>query len=124
MVGSVSKSGIRFFSKLLITFIIAFSNLSRSSAEEFLTDPTRPSDYAARVSIDTQTEKSVSNYIVSQIYISSKTRMAIINNQTVTQGDRIGHAEIVAINSYSVQLLVDGKIKTIGIMPSIKQYRK
>lgn len=120
----MSKSGIGLSSKLLIAFIIAFIDVSISSAEEFLSDPTRPADYSTRVSNDKQTEKPVSNYIVSQIYISSKTRMAIINNQTVKQGDRMGHAEIVAINSYSVQLLVDGKIKTIGIMPSIKQYRK
>lgn len=99
-------------------------NLPSSVAEEVLSDPTRPADYTVKVQNDNYTEEKISNYIVSQIYISSNNRMAIINSRTVKSGDRIGNAEIVAINLDSVQLLIDGKIKTIAIMPSIKQYHK
>ena len=120
MGGSVSKLGMRFFSALLTVLC----NIPVLAADQLLSDPTRPSAYAAKMHNDNYTEKKISNYVVSQIYISSNTRMAIINSQTVMQGDRIGNAEIVAIKLDSVQLLVDGNIETIGIMPSIKQYNK
>ncbi len=90
-----------------------------------LSDPTRPA--AVRIMQTENAEEQHAgdkNYNVSQIYISRKTQMAIINGQKVKMGDSVDGAEVLAIKSGSVSLLVDGSITEITIIPSIKQYKK
>lgn len=85
-----------------------------------LTDPTQPP-----ININlSQSVQPGTDYKVSQIYTSKKTKMAIINGQKVKVGDWIEGAEVVLIKPDRVHLLVDETLKEITIMPSIKQYQQ
>lgn len=119
MVGSVYKMTIHFFFGLMGLII---SNLLLAS-EPVLSDPTRPSNYVLKRDTGDY-KKRIDHFIVSKIYISANKQMAIINGQTVMPGDKIGQAQVVAIQHFSVRMLMDGKITTVGITPSIKQYNK
>ncbi len=118
------------FNPVVIFFLISFllcavGNVLALTVNNELSDPTRPA--AVRIMQTENTEDQQAggqNYNVSQIYISQKTQMAIINGQKVKMGDSIGGAEVLAIKSGSVSLLVDGSITEITIIPSIKQYKK
>ena len=50
--------------------------------------------------------------------------MAIVNGRKVKMGDSVDVAEVLAVKSGSVSLLVDGSITKFTIIPSIKQYKK
>lgn len=106
---------------VMVAGLLYSSSIMAIYATETLTDPTRPAFHSVvknkLLDYDGQTFK------VSQIFISSRKRMAIVNGQTVRRGDTIGNASVVAIESDSVHLLIDGKIKQVSIMPSIKQYK-
>ncbi len=110
---------------LILYLLSVTGNALAITADNDLSDPTRPA--AVRIM---QTEKTKSQhaggqaYNVSQIYISQKTQMAIINGQKVKMSDNVDGAEVLAIKPGSVSLLVDGSITEITITPSIKQYKK
>ena len=100
------------------------ANLSAQAFDPDLSDPTRP---AARMAaaIDSGDHQSASGvYKVSQIYISQRKQIAIINGQKVKSGDSVDGAEVLAIKPGRVNLLVDGSITEITITPSIKLYKK
>ena len=112
----------------IISFSIAFtigfsaSDLFAQELVHDLTDPTRP---ATRISApDSGHHKNNGVYKVSQIYISQKQQMAIVNGRKVKMGDSVDGAEVLAVKSGSVSLLVDGSITKFTIIPSIKQYKK
>ena len=91
---------------------------------EELTDPTRPAQIIVPQANSNESHQTGRVFKVSQIYISKKKQLAIINGQKVKMGDHVDGAEVLAIKSGGVSLLVDGSITTISIMPSIKQYKK
>ena len=107
--------------------VLMLGNLGGASepdvSKTVLSDPTRPSNYALKMDIG-DANKRIDYFIVSKIYISANKKMAIINGQTVMPGDKIGQAQVVAIEQFSVRMLMDGKITTVGITPSVKQYNK
>ncbi len=94
-----------------------------AGAEKSLSDPTRPLSLGAPVYNKSTGYKKI-NYKVSQIYTGSGKSFATINDQHVTTGDWIGDAEVLAIQSTSVRLLINGDVHRITIVPSIKNYKK
>lgn len=95
-------------------------HLHALEADVNLSDPTRP----AKIAVSEVIQGESSDYKLSQIYISRKSRLAIINGQKVKMGDSIANAQVITIKPDSVYLLIEGSIKEISIMPSIKQYKK
>ena len=93
------------------------------NAQEVLTDPTRPALYAKKLSVNSN-DIQKSEFNVSQIYTNSKKRLATINGQKVSTGEWVEDAQVIAINTTSVDLLVNGKLKKISIIPSFKRYKK
>lgn len=102
---------------LLFFFLLP---VSHSQSAEPLTDPTRPA-FNAKMTTELSEEQATGGYKISQIFVGTKTRTAIVNGQKVRRGDTVANAQVVAIQSDSVHLLIDGKIEVISIMPSIKQ---
>ena len=98
-------------------------NVCAFATDLSLTDPTRPANMSAprNTSMD---QKIIYEYKLSQIYTSRKNRRAIVNGQNVKMGDWIENAQVIAIKANSVNLLIDGSIREIAIVPSIKQYKK
>jgi len=89
--------------------------------DELLSDPTRPADLSLLPWSSEQTINKERAYILSQIYISNKTRNAIINKQKVRVGDWLFNtAEVIKITNNSVYLQIDDHIKIITIAPLIK----
>ncbi len=110
---------------LFIAFILfSVTNSFAQGLDNALTDPTRPAAIMAVQNADGGSQQTAGVYKVSQIYISQKKQLAIINGQKVKMGDRVDGAEVLAIKSGSVHLLVDGGISEISITPSIKRYQK
>jgi hypothetical protein len=59
--------------------------------------------------------------ILRSILISSEHRVAVINDRHVHQGDRIGDAEVVSIDSTAVELLGPGGRKRLNLHAVVKR---
>lgn len=112
--------------KIWVVFIlfVAINVSAQGLLDEELTDPTRPAHNAVPQTNHNESHQTGQVFKVSQIYISKKKKLAIINGKKVKMGDQVDGAEVLAIKSGGVSLLVDGSITVITIMPSIKQYKK
>jgi hypothetical protein len=98
---------------LLLCSVVLFS-----SSAVALDDPMRPP-----VSLSTvkKTEKTVTGYELSSIFISSTRRAAIINGRNVTIGDRVNKARVLDIQATQVVISLAGKTRTLTLLPvSIK----
>jgi hypothetical protein len=94
-------------------------------AEVPLDDPMRPPsevDTSARVSgVKSPGNGKESGYHLSAIRIRKESRSATINGKSVTVGEHIGAARVVAISAASVTLKQNGRVVTIPLLPlSIK----
>jgi len=87
-----------------------------------LVDPTRPSGWQAHAHADiTSQEKPVDALRLQGIYQAAGHRSAMISGRRVTVGDEIGGAEVIAIGSNKVSLLVEGEaIELAATIPAVK----
>lgn len=112
------------WTKMMISVVLicvfGLGNVSANEPDGNLTDPTKPATIFKSENLGMK--QTGSSFKLSQIYISAKKRFAIINGQQVETGDLIAGAEVKAIKSDRVHLLIDGLVTQIAIMPSIKQY--
>ena len=93
-----------------------------------LTDPTRPFSYR-RDAVTVVSSQQIESYKVSAIKIGRGGRSAIVNNKNVRPGDRVGSAEVVAIDADGVVLqqerdrikvtLLDFQVKRAGGQPAV-----
>lgn len=111
----------KFIFILIYNFAFSTAIVHAQESDDDLTDPTRP---LTRMVSPINEHQTGSVYKVSQIYVSKKSQMAIINGQTVKMGDTVDGAEVLAIKADRVHLLVDGRITELTIIPSFKQYKK
>jgi hypothetical protein len=91
-------------------------------AEAPLSDPMQPPGEAGigRAAAGGKAAKK-SSYHLSAIRIRKESRSATINGKTVTVGEHIGAARIVAISAANVTLKQNGRAVTIPLLPlSIK----
>ncbi len=105
---------------VLLFFLLATVAVN---AQDDLTDPTRPALYVNNISVNSN-DRHKSEFNVSQIYTDSKKRLATINGQKVSIGEWVENAQVIAINTTSVDLLVNGEQKKISIITSFKRYKK
>lgn len=89
---------------------------------EELSDPTRPlnleMEEAQRFSEDLYEELqgvAVYNYKLSSVLIRAEDRFAVINDQRMRVGDSIGSATVIAIDTNSATLNVDGESKKLEL---------
>lgn len=106
---------------LLFCALIASGQVAAELIDgEELADPTRPLNFA--ISVDTEEALEIfrtvvpASYAVSFIRTGSSSSVAVINGQSVTIGDLIGGAKVVAIDRSGVTLLTnDNEEKRIGL---------
>jgi|GEM_PF-3184990 len=117
---------------IIFSMMLTFAGLSKATTG--FVDPTRPANYVDPVETpsvqDTKEKKSegmsvkavqIPDYKLNAIKISHSFRIAIINGQTVSPGQKIGTGRLVRINSYSVVINVNCKEINISLLPdSIK----
>lgn len=88
-------------------------------AADVLKDPMRP---PVVLSKGNKTQKGVTGYELSSIFISPTRRAAIINGRNVTVGDRVNRARVLEIQAAEVVISVAGKKRILTLLPvSIKK---
>jgi len=91
-------------------------------ADDFLAglpDPTRPSAPGERlVAVEPR-----GGMLLQAITISPGRRSAMINGKTLTEGERIGGAKLVAINPHEVTLSQNGRDVYLRLMPALVKQR-
>ncbi len=88
-------------------------------AADALKDPMRP---PVVLSKGNKTQKGVTGYELSSIFISPTRRAAIINGRNVTVGEQVNRARVLEIQATEVVIGVAGKKRTLTLLPvSIKK---
>ena len=86
-----------------------------ANAQETLRDPTRP--WSARSVAPVGTATGVTGVRVTAIFTSEKRRIAIVNGQRVSEGDRVNGATVVEIRTDDLRLDFNGKTITARVLP-------
>jgi len=107
---------------IFLNALVTVNSVQAQDIEPDLTDPTRPAIVKSQSSMSHESASKMGGYKVSQIFISQRSKTAIVNGQKVKVGDMIDGAEVLSIRSGQVYLLVDGQNTTISITPSVKQF--
>lgn len=106
-------------SSIRVPILLLCSVVSYSLSAEALNDPMRP---PVTLSKGNKTQKMVTGYELSSIFISSNRRAAIINGRNVTIGDRVNRARVLEIEATEVIISIAGKKRTLTLLPvSIKK---
>ncbi len=119
---------------IIMSLMLIMAGLTNATTG--LVDPTRPANLVeAAVNEAAVQNKSdqkdgtesqeksepIPDYRLNAIKIGRSSRMAIINGETVSPGQKVGVAKLVKINSDSVVMDVNGKAITVSLLPgSIK----
>lgn len=90
--------------------------ISASASAEVLSDPMRP--YTPQIRIENS--PGGQSYSLSAILYSAQRRVAIVNGQPVSEGQRISGARVVRIAPGQVQLEVDGEILKLVLIKDKK----
>ncbi len=100
------------YSMLIVSGVLLFGPLPTDGAE-LLRDPTRPYSGTPVVVVSAR-DTSVR---ITAIFISEKRRVAIVNGQHVSEGDRVDGATVVEILANSLRLNLRGKAFTTRLLP-------
>lgn len=101
-----------------------------TAADDFLAglpDPTRPpsSDVLAGTGkAGGSADVRRAGMVLQSTMISRDERSAVINGKTLTEGEKIGTATLVAINPYEVTLTQAGREIALRLMPSLAKQRR
>ncbi len=100
-----------------------------AGADDFLAglpDPTRPpsSESMTGQGKPGTAHEQRPGMVLQSTMISRDERSAVINGKTLTEGERIGAATLVAINPYEVTLSQAGREIALRLMPSLAKQRK
>lgn len=83
-----------------------------AAGADVLHDPMRP--FAPRTPGEV-TRKTESGYALSAILYSADRRVAVVNGEAVSEGDRVGAARIRRIARGEVELELDGRILRLAL---------
>ena len=101
---------------LLSSMLVALTCNAEMVGNEELLDPTAP---LKRVSASSALSFLPGNmperFELSSILIRSNVRVAVLNSQRVSEGDKLGSAEVLKIDKESVTLVVGGENKVIKL---------
>ena len=106
------------YSILGVSAVLLFGPVLADDAE-LLRDPTRP--WSARA-VAAATRTPASSFRVTAIFTSDMRRIAVVNGQRVTEGDRVDGATVVEILVDALRLDLNGKTITSRVLP--KGFRK
>ncbi|WP_126452405.1 hypothetical protein [Sulfuriflexus mobilis] len=108
MMKQQSSSGTRLFVSALLLYV------GVSLMAHAYEDPTRPPDFAG-TGADTQ-QLNAPVWQLSSILISAERRLAVINGQTVRQGEQIGNARVIRIGATGVTLRNNTETFTVKLL--------
>ena len=94
--------------------VLALAAASSAFAQA-LSDPTRPPSFSP--SENTRNEASR----LQSVLISPERKLAVIDGRTVTLGERVGDAKVVAIAPAQVILQRGGEYQTLKLHPGIEK---
>ena len=100
------------YSILVVSGVLLFGPIPTDGAE-LLRDPTRPYTGTPVAGMPARD----SSFRVTAIFISENRRVAIINGQRVSEGDRVDGATVVEILANSLRLNLHGKAFTTRLLP-------
>jgi hypothetical protein len=111
---------------MLATVVSTSSALAASRDDELLVDPTVPLSIAFSTSDTDRNDDTdgsslfglfgaFTSYELGSILIRAEDRVAVINEERVRVGDKIGSAVVAAIEADHVSLNVDGEIQTLPL---------
>ncbi len=100
------------YSILIVSGVLLFGALPTDGAE-LLRDPTRPYSGTPVVVVSARD----TSFRVTAIFISEKRRVAVVNGQQVSEGDRVDGAAVVEILANSIRLNLRGKEFTTRLLP-------
>lgn len=105
----------------MMKIILAMSTALWVTAGVAMVDPTRPPDNLIPAG---NILKSSRAPVLSAIYISPKRRFALINNELVKAGDKVGAYTIINIQRDTVELTDSQSTPvTLFLLPTVKQAR-
>ena len=90
-----------------LLFFLSLSSQKTLAEEVHLKDPTKPPAYVEDVEDKEQTSKA--HYELKSILIGRGRRLALINEQYVSLGDKVGTAVVIAIERNAVVLSEEGR---------------
>ena len=99
-----------------VSAVLLFGPVLADDAE-LLRDPTRP--WSARsVAAAATGNTTTSSFRVTAIFTSDKRRIAVVNGQRVSEGDRVDGATVVEILADDLRLDLNGKTITSRVLPN------
>jgi len=111
----VKSIKIRTLDILLSTAIVFFSQLTR--AEAFI-DPTLSPFDAPVITNSSDLIEGDATLVLQSVMLSSGRKMALINGNFFSVGDKVGNARLIAVSDHNATLRNDDKtLKTLNIIP-------
>ncbi len=98
-----------------VSAVLLFSPVLADDAE-LLRDPTRPWSARSVAPVGSVTATGVTGFRVTAIFTSEKRRIAIVNGQRVSEGDRVNGATVVEILADDIRLDFNGKTITARVL--------
>ena len=92
----------------------AYASGYKLPSGEVLNDPTKPHKWNQVVGPKAKQKGFALNYILK----TSQRTSAIINGEKVTEGESVSGAKVIKINQNTVQILVEGKPRTLHLSKS------
>lgn len=102
---------------LLVTTLMTALPLSVAALE----DPTQPPMRHNADILTAPDEKPVMQWNLSSILIAPNRRLAVINGRTLTLGDFIGDAQVIAIKAHAVTLKIGDEQTQLRLLPALKK---
>ncbi len=99
---------------LIVSGVLLFGPLLTDGAE-LLRDPTRP--YSRTPVVRPARAARAATFSVTAIFVSEERRVAIVNGQHVSEGDRVDGATVVEILAHSLRLNLRGTEFTTRLLP-------
>ncbi len=103
------------YSMLIVSGVLLFGPLPTDGAE-LLRDPTRP---YSRTPTPVVRPATAATFSVTAIFVSEERRVAIVNGQHVSEGDRVDGATVVEILAHSLRLNLRGTELTTRLLPDV-----
>lgn len=104
---------------IIMLVILAILQAGTARAQE-LQDPTKPARYRAAPAAQQQ-EQATGELQLESIIYSAERRRAVINGQSLSEGDRIGEALLQRIDRYSVVVRLDGENRVLQLNSAVRK---
>lgn len=96
---------------LLMLWLACLAPVAASGAADVIADPTRPSGMP-------QAADAAGGWRLTATHVAAGQRSAIVNGSRVREGETIGGARVLLIRHGQVQLLAQGRVTTLHLLPT------